>query len=49
MLKIISVLIITGAIPAYSTLASDGDNITINGLIQLWSKESNAPDTYSIT
>lgn len=47
MIKIIFVLIITLAIPAYSTLASDGDNIKINGLIQLWSKESNAPDTYS--
>ena len=47
MVKLIPILIMTIAIPVYSTLASDGENIKINGLIQLWGKESNAPNTYS--
>lgn len=47
MKKIIYVLIILMATPVNSVLAVDGDNIKINGLIQLWSRESNAPDTYS--
>lgn len=47
MVKIITILIMAMAIPVNSTIASDGENININGLIQLWSKESNASGTYS--